>query len=95
MASNIRTLAALALKFTFLNLIDSQAFSDNACRFSGAECATIVYLSRKEHPSLRADHSSRQLYPGAKHDYGIDLFNRRMRATAQLPAFLSLHLGMF
>lgn len=95
MASNIRILAALALKFTFLNLIDSQAFSDTACRFSGAECTAIVYLSRKEHPSLRADHSSRQLYPEAKHDYGTDLFNRRMRATAQLPAFPSLHLGMF
>ena len=95
MTTDIPTPAALALKFIFLSLIDSQAFSDTACRFSGAECTTIVYLSRKEHSSLRADHSSRQLYQGAKHDYGTDLFNRRTRATAQLPAFLSLHPGMF
>ena len=86
---------ALALRFTFLSLIDSQTFSDTGCRFSGAECTTIVYLSRKEHSSLRADHSSRQLYQGAKHDYGTDLFNQRTRATAQLTAFLSLHPGMF
>lgn len=92
---SIPTLAALALKYTFLSLIDSQAFSDTACRFSGAECTTIVSLSRKEHSSVRADHSSRHLYPGAKHDYGTDLFNRRMRATAQLPALLSLHPGIF
>ena len=93
--TSIPTPAALALKYTFLSLIDSQAFSDTACRFSGAECTTIVYLSRKEHSSVRADHSSRHLYPGAKHDYGTDLFNRRMRATAQLPALLSLHPGIF
>lgn len=92
---SIPTFAALALKYTFLSLIDSQAFSDTACRFSGAECTTIVSLSRKEHSSVRADHSSRHLYPGAKHDYGTDLFNRRMRATAQLPALLSLHPGIF
>lgn len=89
------TPAVLALKLTFLSLIDCQPFSDTACRFSGAECTTIVCLSRKEHSSLRADHSSRQFYQGAKHDYGTDLFNRRMRATALLPAFLSLHPGMF
>ena len=65
---------ALELRLTFLSLIDSQAFRDTACRFSGAECTTIVYLSRKEHSSVRADHSSRHLYPGTKHDYGTDLF---------------------
>ena len=95
MTTRIPTPAAHALKCTLLSLINSQAFSDSACRFSGAECTTIVCLSRKEHSSVRADHSSRQLYPGAKHDYGTDLFNRRMRATAQLPAYLSLPLGMF
>lgn len=93
--ASIPTPAALALKYTSLSLIDSQAFSDTACRFSGAECTTIVYLSRKEHSSVRADHSSRHLYPGAKHDHGTDLFNRRMRATAQSPALLSLHPGIF
>ena len=95
MTTIIPTPTALELGLTFLSLIDSQAFSDTACRFSGAECTTIVYLSRKEHSSVRADHSSRHLYPGTKHDYGTDLFNRRMRATAQLPAFLSLHPGIF
>lgn len=66
-----------------------------ACRFSGTERSTIVYISRKEHSSVRADCSSRQLSPGAKHDNGTGLFNRRMRATAHWPAFLSLYPGTF
>lgn len=95
MTTSIPIPAALTLKFTFLSLIDSHSFSDTACRFSGAERTTIVYLSRKEHSSVRADRSSRQLYQGAKHDHGTDLFNRRTRATAHLPALLSLYPGTF
>lgn len=74
MTTSIPTPTAHALKCTFLSLIDSHSFSDSACRFSGAEYTTIVYLPRKEHSSVRADHSPGQFYPGAKHDYGTESF---------------------